>query len=71
MEGATQMLGQIWSTLTRKPQSTPGALGAQLDPIVKYRLALYLTTTTVNGSSDATAAVGGTYFRKLGAPEGR
>ena len=64
------MLGQIWSTLTRKTQSTPSALGAQLDPIVKYRLALYLTTTT-NASSDATAAVGGTYFRKLGAPQGR
>ena len=64
------MLGQIWSTLTRKPQSTPGALGAQLDPIVKYRLALYLTTTT-NGSSDATAAVSGTYVGKLGPSQGR
>ena len=65
------MFGQIWNTLTRKPQSTPGALGAQLDPIVKYRLALYLTTTTASGSGNATTTVGGAYIRKLTTPEGR
>ena len=55
------MLGQIWNTLTRKPQSTHAMLGGQLDPIVKYRLALYLTTTTV---SNAPASTGSTYLRK-------
>jgi len=54
------MLGQIWSALTGKSQSA--VLSAQLDPIVKYRLALYLTTSRTDG----TAQLGrGGYVRKL------
>lgn len=54
MEGVTVMLGQIWSALTRKPQQA--VLGAQLDPIVKYRLQLYLTTTSAGPAQSTSAA---------------
>ena len=54
MEGVTEMLGQIWSALTRKQQHP--VLGAQLDPIVKYRLELYLTATSAGPARSASVA---------------
>jgi len=45
------MLAQVWSAVTRRPQPTREVWGAQLEPIVKYRLAVYLTTTSANPTS--------------------
>jgi len=62
------MFGQIWSTLTRKPLATQGVFGTQLEPIVKYRLAMYLRATTV---PTETRGAGGTFVRKVATPGGR
>ena len=61
------MFGQIWSALTRKPQATQ--FGVQLEPIVKYRLAVYLTATSAHGSSGAVRTADASYLLKHTTPE--
>jgi hypothetical protein len=61
------MIGQIWNALTRRPQSTHGTLGMQIEPIVKYRLALYVATS-VNVPSLTTTRTGSPHARGLATP---
>ena len=63
------MFGQIWSTLTRKPLAAQGVFGTQLEPIVKYRLAMYLTATSL--PTETRAGANSTSFRKVATPGGR
>ena len=64
------MFGQIWNTLTRKSLPTHGVFGAQLEPIVKYRLAMYLTTTGGRGVTE-TSITSDAVVRTFGAAGAR
>ena len=57
------MLTLIWNTLTRKPLSTQSL---ELEPVVKYRMAMYLTATPSRGLTETSVRTSGTIFRKFG-----
>ena len=62
------MFGQIWSTLTRKPLSPKGELGPQLEPVLEYRLAMYVAAA--RQPSETHGPAGSTFVRKFGSSTG-